>query len=278
MNNITEKLSVALERFDELRAKFSPLDERVDMLNQKVGLVSRSVAELADEIAEVKLLTNGSANAFDLIGGILREIELESNEMCRSVAENEILRESMTSMFSEAFNVVSKFIETAKHIGIIDSNHADQILAGKPVIISATENHIPKITGTSNINNAKPNITQTASENVTEDVAENVAENDVKNIAENAVENVTENVIEDAGIVFGGVVDNENENVANNNLTAEEMASQLDLQPLQLNTATENQINESTDNIIANDEESESDAEESLEAILDDISKPISTV
>jgi hypothetical protein len=229
MYKIKEKLSVALGQLNELRARFAPLGERVELLNKKVDSISQSVAELVNEMVEVKTIANDSANAFDSIVGVLVEVEAESDQICRNVEENEVLRTSMTSMFGEAFNVVSKFIDTAKHIGIIDDDRMAQILAAKSEI-NTTENN----TLTNEINN---------------DISPNKIIDNVDN-----VDNVDS-------------VDNEVD------LTAKEIASQLDLTPLQFDSQSEIVTDNPTNN-----NESETDTEESLEAILDDISKPISTV
>jgi hypothetical protein len=277
MNKITEKLSVALEQLNELRTRYSPLGDRVDVLNQKVGLISQSVLELANEIAELKSITNSSANVFDSVTGILSEIEAESVQICRNIEENEVLRESMTSMFGEAFNVVSKFIDTAKHIGIIDNNRANQILEGKS-INSATENPTSEINDTNNPNST--NVIEdtgialnSATETVTETVTE--AETETEVISALSADNADDLLPSE---ISGNIT--QTETIGDNDLTATEMASQLDLQPLQFNTLTEITTAESPDNITYNNEESESEtaAEESLEAILDDISKPLSTV
>ncbi|MDR0390755.1 MAG: hypothetical protein LBH59_02530 [Planctomycetaceae bacterium] len=263
MYKIKEKLSVALGQLNELRARFAPLGERVELLNKKVDLISQSVAELVNEMVEVKTIANDSANAFDSIVGVLVEVEAESDQICRNVEENEVLRESMTSMFGEAFNVVSKFIDTAKHIGIIDDNRAVQILAGKSEI-SATENLTTEITDTDTNTNIIQTIPEPTIENAIEDVES--AFDDVIKTELESTENTLPNEINNA-ISPNDVVDNEVD------LTAKEIASQLDLTPLQFDSQSEVVTDKSTNN-----NESETDTEESLEAILDDISKPISTV
>ncbi|MDR1054019.1 MAG: hypothetical protein LBL39_07560, partial [Planctomycetaceae bacterium] len=205
--------------------------------------------------------------------------EKESEQINRNIDENNELRESMTSIFGEAFSVVSRFIDTAKHIGIIDNNRADQILAGKPIDDVAND-PLPQIAVTDALNSPQHDISP-----ITTDIS-------------------TENTIEDSGIAFGGAVDSEiisadnvlpvdnvlpTDNVlpdeitdktaqpeilTSNNLSSNEMASQLDLQPLQFNASDEN----TPDDVVADNHKSETDDEEALEAILDDISKPISTV
>ncbi|MDR1289803.1 MAG: hypothetical protein LBK06_01230 [Planctomycetaceae bacterium] len=278
MSKVTENLSVTLEQLNELRAKFAPLSERVDKLNRKADSIAQSVTELVNEIIEVKNIVDGSANVFDSIIGTLGDVEKESEQINRNIDENNELRESMTSIFGEAFSVVSRFIDTAKHIGIIDDNRANQILAGKP-IDDVADAPLPKIAVADSLDSTQQQ----------------------DNIAPTSTDIATENTIEDPGIAFGGAVDAvdaevisednilttdnvlpeeivdktaQSETSASNNLSAIEMASQLDLQPLQFNASDENE----PDSVVADNHKSETDDEEALEAILDDISKPLATV
>ncbi|MDR2762773.1 MAG: hypothetical protein LBB88_09250 [Planctomycetaceae bacterium] len=271
MNNLTEKLSTALSQLNELQTKFSPLGEHIEQLNQKVESLAKYASELVNEVVEIQTITNGYSNTFNAIANILDELKTESEQINHDAKENEILRESMTSMFGEAFNVVSKFIDTAKHIGIIDKNHADQILAGN-AIINVTEN---QSTESSNLNDSEstPQIS-TQAENDDEIIeSENIAEtnNNVVDSTDNVATNEFSNTIDQTELTP------ETDPIANNPLTAIEMASQLDLQPLQF-SSTETTTNELTNDATPKNQESETNSEESLEAILDDISQPLSTV
>ncbi|MDR2345075.1 MAG: hypothetical protein LBE18_03330 [Planctomycetaceae bacterium] len=284
MNNLTDKITTVLNHIDELRTKFLPLSERIDRLNQKVSLITKSINEITTEITEIQTISNGSIDVFDSILNILNETKTESRQIHHSIEENELLRNSMTSMFGEAFNVISKFINTAKHIGIIDNNHADQILEGKitdivteipiPEIINSTLNSTLNSNIISNeIESTDPNSSQTSLPKNSENIGENIVENTTENISENTSEETSEETKSE--------ITPEPDNLSNGNLTATEIATQLDLQPLQFNSGTNEPLNElvnSQDNIISQNHESATDAEDSLEAILDDISKPLSTV
>ncbi|MDR1478592.1 MAG: hypothetical protein LBJ00_06585 [Planctomycetaceae bacterium] len=298
MSKITENLSVALDRLKELRTKFAPLNERVEKLNQKVDLISKSVSELVSEIVEVKEIVNGSASVFDSIIENLSEVEKESEQINRNIDENNELRESMTSIFGEAFNVVSRFIDTAKHIGIIDNNRAEQILAVKP-LINVTKNPLPEIADANELNPQQPEISPIPTDIITENTTENTTNEKTEDAgivsgealdagviaADNVtladdLNNIEGNITPTDNVLSNEIADNivQTETATGNNLSALEMASQLDLQPLQFNTSMSGESEETgVDGVVLENHKSEADDEESLEAILDDISRPLST-
>ncbi|MDR1922921.1 MAG: hypothetical protein LBQ66_01000 [Planctomycetaceae bacterium] len=275
MSGITEKFNVALNQFNNLQSKFVPLGQSVELLTQKLNTVTQSIAELEVELLRVKLVTDGANNDFASIAEILNELQTDTEKLNHNIEENETLRESMTTMFGEAFNVVSKFINTAKQIGIIDNDRANQILSNNSTantINTTTENITPEIIDESN----NENIPDPHDIHNTSDTVEKSDEVD------NPPVNISDSL--------------QTESAEKDFLTSSEMANQLDLPPLQFGTpantdnnlpnTTEDFDNTNPDNtdIINNQDtnpnttiNSNQNTEDDLEAILDDISKPLST-
>lgn len=318
MQSISEKLSFVESRINGLDAKLKPLTSKVEELQRNFEQCSGQLQEMASQWARI---TGEIATLNDELTSVLpvfAEVKSESEQIAAKQQEDDHLRDSMTQMFGEAYQVVSRFIDTAQKIGILDKEKGEQIVAVPKleaetpveVVAPAVEaepavDEIPEP-----VVEAEP-IAEEIPESVVE--AEPIAEEIPEPVAETepVVEEIPESVAEAEPVVEdsqedGSIVDSilseldqdatdstsENGNLSlpelpdvsaspdsvsadkatdseNDSEPTEEIASDLNLSPLALDVP---QV--STE---ISPEDAEAKVEEEIEALLTDLSKPIST-
>ena len=124
MNSVVEKLAAIEKEVAVIQPKMMPLTERIADLDQKVAGLAEQLTGIAEESAAVKqdieLTRNGLARIQTLIG----ESKAESEQLVAGQEENLQRCETMTAVFGEAFQAVSKFFETAQRMGLTDQAKA----------------------------------------------------------------------------------------------------------------------------------------------------------
>ncbi|MDR0610937.1 MAG: hypothetical protein LBG58_12555 [Planctomycetaceae bacterium] len=120
MSDLVEKIVAVEERIVLLKSKMTPLTSKVEMLNQKIDGFSGLLAEITGETNTIQQEINSAQQGLEMIQTLINEIKMEGEQITANQNENKHLYESMTEMFGEAFQVVSRFFETAQKIGIVD--------------------------------------------------------------------------------------------------------------------------------------------------------------
>lgn len=314
MKSIADQLATIEDRLKTLRSQLLPLEDEVRQWNRRIDACFEQLKELGSESNTLQEKIAGTATGFDEVFALLAGAKNEGRQIAEEQRENQHLRDSMTSMFSEAFQVVSRFVDTAQKIGILDKEKAASFLAAKkrdlekaeatdeaPAIKAEEASIVEPVVETTEITTEaeeipakEPTVETTEIVAETEEIpaeepvvetTEIVAEAEEIPAEEPAVETTEivaevepeEMAAEIAKLSLPSLPDvtssveslppvDEAEVEAETKSSAE-IASQLDLPPLQLETpAAENE----------SDSGHEAD-EDQIEALLTDLSQPIST-
>ena len=123
------------QRIDELdrqiavaKAKLAPLKERTDAMNQQVVEVRKQLGELAErltafgaEVAAVQREIFDTDQVLDTVAAGLVDVRSETT----NAVALEAAHQTLSSMFGEAFQVVSRFFDTAQRLGLVGKDIAE---------------------------------------------------------------------------------------------------------------------------------------------------------
>ncbi|MDR0338520.1 MAG: hypothetical protein LBI18_15720 [Planctomycetaceae bacterium] len=129
MSIIVEKIVTIEEQIACIQSKLTTLISKVDTLNRKINKFSDLLAEITAESNAIWQEIDSTQHGLKLIQTLLVKVKTESKQISVDQDENKLLYESMTEMFGEAFQVVSRFFETVQKIGIVDKEKAADFLA-----------------------------------------------------------------------------------------------------------------------------------------------------
>jgi hypothetical protein len=93
------------------------------------------LTEITCETNTVQQEINSFQQTLESIRKLLAETKTEGEQISADQDENKYLYESMTEMFGEAFQVVSRFFETARKIGIVDKEKVTNFLTLQQQIV-----------------------------------------------------------------------------------------------------------------------------------------------
>jgi regulator of replication initiation timing len=139
MSDIVEKIIAVEEQIILIQSKIVPLTSKVEMLNRKIDGFSGLLAEITGETKTIQQEINSTQQGLELIQTLVNEIKKEGEQIAANQNENKHLYESMTEMFGEAFQVVSRFFETAQKIGIVDKEKTPDFRIFQQQITQQTE-------------------------------------------------------------------------------------------------------------------------------------------
>ena len=104
------------------KAKLVPLKERIDTLSRHAVDVQKQLGELTERLTmfgtEVATVQQGVLEAdqlFDAVSAGLADVRTEAG----NAAALEATHQTLSTMFGEAFQVVSRFFETAQRLGLV---------------------------------------------------------------------------------------------------------------------------------------------------------------
>ncbi|MDR2704690.1 MAG: hypothetical protein LBC02_02820 [Planctomycetaceae bacterium] len=166
MSDFVEKIVAVEEQIALIQSKIVPLTSKVEMLNRKIDGFSGLLAEITGETNTIQQEINSTQQSLEAIQTLISETKKEGEQIAADQNENKHLYESMTEMFGEAFQVVSRFFETAQKIGIVDKEKIPDFRLFQQQSIS-TE---------SAVNISEPAIHSVTKEPVIEKISEPVAE------------------------------------------------------------------------------------------------------
>lgn len=118
MGKIIDKISVIEEQFALVQTKAAPLASRLTNLNQAVQTLTDQIEDVGRETLNVQNEFDEMQASLEAIRNILYEVKQEGVELTEQQAETKQVCESLTTMFGEAFQVVSRFMETTQRMGI----------------------------------------------------------------------------------------------------------------------------------------------------------------
>jgi len=132
MTELTEATSSAVRSsqcVDELerqiaaaRAKLVPLRERTESLNHQAVEVRKQLGELAERLttfgAEVVAIHREILDTDEIIDSVVGGLDGVRTEISNAAAI-ETAHQTLSSMFGEAFQVVSRFFDTAQRLGLV---------------------------------------------------------------------------------------------------------------------------------------------------------------
>ncbi len=300
MNTIAEKLASAEKQIQEILEQWRPLAEQLSQLEQDHQTARETLNRLEQQNKTLRDDLDSALPKLESVISILAESKTEGANLASKQEENEQLCSTLTGMFGEAFQVVSRFLDTAQKIGIIDKSKTQEILAAaEPATVGSAKSEsaaLPEI--------AEPAVDEPVeeveeiSEPVEEVMDESVAEPQVETpivepepiVAEPVVtasvveEPAVEEPVEDEPVEEAVEVDEEpvdeppteeatqideaaTENAEVEPLSPAEMASEMNLPPLPLNLHPDPVEGE----VLSAEEE------QHLEDLLSNLSQPIST-
>lgn len=131
MSNIADTIASLESKIANLHAQWAPLSTRSDHLNRKVNDLLTQALEIGSEATAIHEEIVSVFASLESLATTVREAKSEGEQVDRQQQMDQQFRESMTSMFGEAFQVVSRFMDTAQRIGILDKEKAENFLAAK---------------------------------------------------------------------------------------------------------------------------------------------------
>ncbi|MDR2115340.1 MAG: hypothetical protein LBP87_03055 [Planctomycetaceae bacterium] len=176
MNNIVEKIVVVEEQVALIQTKIVPLASKVETLNQKVEGFSGLLAEITGETNAIQQEINSFQQGLEAIRKLLAETKTEGEQIFADQDKNKYLYESMTEMFGEAFQVVSRFFETAQKMGIVDKEKATNFLTLQQQIAKPETKPVDVVSEPISEQITVPIIPSVTEESDIEETSENVAE------------------------------------------------------------------------------------------------------
>ena len=124
MSSVVEKLAAIEREVAAIQPKMAPLTERIDDLDQKVAGFARQLSGIAEESAAVKQDIELTRQSLVRIQTLIGESKAESEQLVAGQEENQQRCETMTAVFGAAFQAMSQFFETAQRMGIADQAKA----------------------------------------------------------------------------------------------------------------------------------------------------------
>ena len=129
---MTDQTKTTSDRIDDLdrlltaaKAKLAPLKERTESLNEQSVVVRKQLGELVErltafsaEVAAVQQEVLDTDKIFDAVAIGL----VDARGATERAANLEAANQTLSSMFGEAFQVVSRFFETAQRLGLVAKN------------------------------------------------------------------------------------------------------------------------------------------------------------
>lgn len=128
MSTFAEKLSGVEEQIRTLRTKIDPLAEKADGLKSFVDDISSRVKTAEQESGQLVDELNGMRSGIDSLLSVLSEANAEGVQIDAKQKESQELHDSLTEMFGEAFQVVSRFFDTAQKLGLVDKGKTPKFL------------------------------------------------------------------------------------------------------------------------------------------------------
>jgi regulator of replication initiation timing len=172
MSDLVEKIVAVEEQVALIQSKIVPLTSKVEMLNRKINHFSGLFAEITDETKTIQQEIDSTQQGLAAIQTLINETKKEGEQIAADQNENQHLYESMTEMFGEAFQVVSRFFETAQKIGIVDKEKVPDFRLFQQQITQQTE---PAV-NVPNVNIPEPIISSVTEEPEIEKDSETVVE------------------------------------------------------------------------------------------------------
>jgi len=133
MNSVVEKLAAIEKEVAAIQPKMVPLTERIADLHHKVTGFTQQLADLAAESVAVKQDVELTRQSLARIQTLIGESKIESEQLVAGQEENQQRCETMTAVFGAAFQAVSQFFEAAQQMGLADQ--------AKAVFLSAPSAH-----------------------------------------------------------------------------------------------------------------------------------------
>jgi regulator of replication initiation timing len=124
MNSVVEKLAAIEKEVAAIQPKMAPLTERIADLDQKVAGFAQQLTGIAEESAAVKQDIELTRQSLTRIQTLIGESKTESEQLAAGQEENLQRCETMQAVFGAAFQAVSQFFETAQRMGLADQAKA----------------------------------------------------------------------------------------------------------------------------------------------------------
>ena len=124
MNSVVEKLAAIEKEVAAIQPKMAPLTQRIADLDQKVASFAQQLTSVAEESAAVKQDIELTQQSLTRIQTLIGESKVESEQLVAGQEENQQRCETMTAVFGAAFQAVSQFFETAQRMGLADQAKA----------------------------------------------------------------------------------------------------------------------------------------------------------
>ena len=138
MNSVVEKLTVLEQEVAALLPKMAPLTERISALDQKVTGFAQQLTDLAAESATVKQDIEHTGNSLTHILTLVGESKAESEQLAGGLEENQQRYKTMEAFVGTLYQLHSQSVEIAQWLG-----HTDQAKAIFPAPPSAPTGESP---------------------------------------------------------------------------------------------------------------------------------------
>ncbi len=143
MNQFIEKLNAVEAQLADLSQHFEPLRSRVDRLRQAAESVSTQVETLLTESTALRdslaAVRQDFSTVLSAVLTTVDEARVEGEQLQSQAEATQKVQDSITNMFGETFQVVSRFLDTAKKLGIVDADKAQEILVADSAVDGVSE-------------------------------------------------------------------------------------------------------------------------------------------
>ena len=124
MNSVVEKLAAIEKEVAAIQPKMAPLTDRIADLDQKIAGFAQLLTGIAEESAAVKQDIELTRQSLARIQMLIGESKVESEQLAAGQEESIQRCETMTAVFGAAFQAMSQFFETAQRMGLADQAKA----------------------------------------------------------------------------------------------------------------------------------------------------------
>jgi regulator of replication initiation timing len=120
MNLLVEKLAAVEKEAAGILSKIENLFSQTDDFNQKVAAFAGQSSEIAAAVASIRQEVADTQQGLKHVRELIAEAKSETEDMVANQDDNQQRCETMTAVFREAFHAASRLFETAQHLGFTD--------------------------------------------------------------------------------------------------------------------------------------------------------------
>ncbi|MDR3181490.1 MAG: hypothetical protein LBT89_00985 [Planctomycetaceae bacterium] len=144
MSSLVEKLAAVENEIIAAMPKMESLVNETDTFTQKLAAFAGQSSDIAEKAAVLRKEAADTQQCLRHIQTLITEVKADTEAFVASQENNQQRCETMTAVFGEAFQTVSRFFETAQRLGLAQSTSLPPALESEPVEVPKPAAKIPE--------------------------------------------------------------------------------------------------------------------------------------